>query len=77
MKLSSSNGTLITIEDMRKAWSLLHDCYLRIQEINDGSYNQNPPIQFDYVTCPELSNWTDNLNDIMKKIDKVVYQEKL
>lgn len=77
MKLSSSDGTMSTIEDLSKAWSLLHSCYLRIQEINDGSYNHlNPPIQFDYVTCPELSNWTDKINDIAKKIDKVVYQEK-
>ena len=76
MILSSTDGTRKTIEELSQAWSLLHQCYLRIQEINDGSYNSrlHPPIQFDYVTCPELSNWTDKINDIVKKIDKLVYQ---
>ena len=74
MKLSSMDGTQKTIEDLFKAWNLLHSCYLRIQEINDGSYNSrlNLPIQFDCTTCTELSNWTDKINDITKKINEIV-----
>ena len=78
MRLSSSNGTQLTIEELDKAWNLLHGCYLRIQEINDGSYNSrlNDAIQFDYCTCPELSHSVNNLEMIIKKISDVVYQEK-
>jgi hypothetical protein len=77
MKLSSTDGTQKTIEDLNKAWSLLHSCYLRIQEINDGTYNSrlNPPIQFDCTTCTELSNWMDKINDITKKINEIVCKE--
>lgn len=39
MKLSSSDGTFKTVEDLQKSWNLLHEAYLRIQEINDGTYN--------------------------------------
>jgi len=75
MKLNATDGTQKTIEDLKRAWSILQSCYLRIQEINDGDYKfQQLPIQFDYCTCPELVNWTNNINDITKKINKVVYQ---
>lgn len=76
MKLSATDGTQKTIEDLKHAWSILQSCYLRIQEINDGDYKfQQSPIQFDYCTSPELVGWTDNINDIAKKINNVVYQE--
>lgn len=76
MRLSATDGTQKTIEDLRKAKNILQECYLRIQEINNGNYSiKNPPIQFDYCTCPELSNCVDNINDITQKIEKVVYQE--
>lgn len=75
MILSSSNGTRITIDDLEKAWHILHEVYLRIQEINEGSYSGVPSIQFDYCTCPVLANWTDSIVDIADKISKVVYQK--
>lgn len=75
MILSSSNGTQMTIDDLEKAWHILHEVYLRIQEINEGSYSKDPSIQFDYCTCPELANWTDNIIDIANKINNVVYQK--
>lgn len=77
MILSSSDGTLKTVEDLRKSWNVLHEAYLRIQEINDGTYNSRiaEAQQFDYCTCPELANWTDNLVDIIGKIEKIVYQK--
>jgi hypothetical protein len=38
MILSSSDGTRITIDEMEKSWKTLNDCYLRILEINKGTY---------------------------------------
>ncbi len=76
MKLNATDGTQKTIEDLRHAWSILQSCCLRIQEINNGYYNfQQLPIQFDYCTCSELANWTNNINDIVKKLNKVVYKD--
>ncbi len=75
MILSSSDGTKITIEEMEKSWRILHECYLKISEINEGTYSNKEPIQFDYCTCPELANWTDSLKEIIGKIEKVVYQK--
>lgn len=75
MILNSSDGTQKTVEDLSKAWHMLHSAYLRIQEINEGSYSKAPSIQFDYCTCPVLANWTDNIVDIADKISKVVYQK--
>ena len=60
---------------MEKSWRTLHECYLRISEINEGTYTSNKPIQFDYCTCPELANWTDSLKEVIEKIEKVVYQK--
>ena len=73
MNLSSSNGTQTTIDDLGKAWDLLHSSYLRFKEINDGSYTKtNPPIQFNRATCPELINLIDDIKDIMKKIEETI-----
>lgn len=69
MKLNDMDGTQKTIDDLKKAYKLLNECLLRIQEINNSS------VQFDYVTCQELANCTDKISVIAKKIDKVVYQE--
>ena len=39
MKLSSSNGTQLTIEELTKACELLNRARTRIKEINKGKYN--------------------------------------
>lgn len=77
MKLSSNNGTQLTIEELEKTRKTLGDIYERIIEINNGTYTHTfpEPIQFDYVSCPQLSNLVDSINDIMGKITKKVYQE--
>lgn len=76
MTLNSSDGTYLTIEEMKKSCRTLNDCYLRILEINKGTYRRDvSPIQFDYCTCPELANWTDSLKEVIKKLEKVVYQK--
>ncbi|MEG1926087.1 MAG: hypothetical protein RR415_10110 [Ruthenibacterium sp.] len=75
MKLSSSNGTQMTIYELEQSLKLLQNSFKRIQEINDGSYtNLNPAIQFDFCTCPQLSNLIDQIEMITKKISKVIYQ---
>lgn len=76
MKLSSSNGTSFTISQLKQCNELLSDCFERINEINNGTFKKSEnAVQFDYCTCPELSNEVDKINMIMKKITKVVYQE--
>lgn len=72
MMNSSSNGTKLTLEEMKKCWRTLHGCYLRISEINEGTYSGNEPIQFDSSTCPELGNWVRNLKEVIEKISNVV-----
>ena len=69
MKLNSSDGTNLTIEELRKTRDILGRVFERIIEIN------NSGIQFDYCGCPQLSNEVDNINEIMKRITKIVYQD--
>jgi hypothetical protein len=76
MNLKYSGGARLTIEQMEKARELLGDCFERIIEINNGIYSKmDDAVQFDYVSSPELANLTDSLTDIIKKINKIVYQE--
>lgn len=69
--INSSDGTGMTIDELRKTWNTLHSCYLRIQEINDGTYNDNQPIEFNINTCVELKVWMQGINDIVNKLNKV------
>lgn len=74
MELRSTDGTRMTIEQLGEAWSLLHECYLRIQEINDGSYSkENSPIEFNSSTCSELSNWGNKLAEVTENLNKIIF----
>jgi hypothetical protein len=76
MKLSSSDGSMIVIDKLTKARELIGEAFETIYEINNGTYrNGQEPKQFDFVSCPILSDKTDSLMDIIKKLDKYVYQE--
>ena len=77
MKLSSSNGTQLTIEELTKACELLNRARTRIKEINKGKYNGPDPLLFTYATCQELKECvenikieTRNLDGFVKRIDK-------
>lgn len=69
--INSSDGTCLTIDELRKTWHMLHRCYLRVQEINDGTYSKNEPIEFNVHTCEELKIWMQGINDIVNKLNKV------
>ena len=76
MRLSGSDGTIITIEKLEQARVLLGSAFENIVEINTGTYRRDQePIQFDYVSCPQLVNLIDSIEEIAKKISKKVYQE--
>ena len=69
MKLSSSNGTQLTVEQLKETRDILGRVFERIIEIN------NSGTQFDYCTSSQLSNSVDSINEIMSRITKVVYQD--
>lgn len=77
MKLSSSNGTQLTIEELTKACELLNRARTRIKEINKGKYNGSDSLRFTYATCQELEECmknikieTRNLDGFVKRIEK-------
>lgn len=57
------------IKKLNQARALLVDVAFIIQEENEEGR------QFDYCTSSTLSNATDNVVDIAKKIDIIVYQK--
>lgn len=61
MKLSSSNGTQLTIEELTKVCELLNRARTRINEINKGKYNGSDPLLFTYATCQELKECMENI----------------
>lgn len=77
MRLSSSDGTMLTIEQLSEVSGKLGDVLERITEINNGTYKKDQEaIQFDFVTCPNLSNEVDKISGLIDRIKSVVYQEK-
>lgn len=52
---------------------LLSECHQRIQEINDGSYSKNSPIEFNSSTCSELSTWVNKIAEITENLNKTVF----
>lgn len=55
VSLSSSDGTYLTVSDLREAASKMRNAMARLKEINDGTYSwTQPPIQFDADTSQEL-----------------------
>lgn len=77
VKLQSENGTQKTIDDLEQVKQLLGNAFERIIEINKGSYKrEQDSIQFDYCTCPALSNLVCDIEAMLKKIDKVVFQKR-
>lgn len=72
MKLSSSNGTQLTIEELTKACELLNRARTRIKEINKGKYNGSDPLLFTYATCQELKECMENIKIETRNLDKFV-----
>lgn len=55
VSLSSSDGTYLTVSDLKQAATLMRNALNRIHEINDGTYSYHmPPILFDADTSQEL-----------------------
>ena len=69
MKLSSSDGTNLTVEQLKETRDILGRVFERIIEIN------NSGTQFDYCTSPQLANEVERINEIMSRITKIVYQD--
>lgn len=70
VQISSSNGTAKVIDNLTKAWRSLHEAFLGISEINEGSWKQGQgPIVFTKHTSPELAASIKELNLVVKKLD--------
>jgi len=55
VSLNSSDGTHLTVSDLKQAATLISKAFNRVQEINDGTYRcHQPPILFDADTSKEL-----------------------
>ena len=77
MKLSSSDGTQLTVDELREAYSLLSRCCLRIEEINSGNYKPgNPPVVFHAGSCPELAELSKQISEISEKLDNLIHKKK-
>lgn len=72
MKLSSSNGTQLTIEELTKAYELLNRARTRIKEINKEKYNGSDSLLFTYTTCQELKECMENIKIETRNLDKFV-----
>lgn len=70
MQLSSSNGTAMAVEYLQKSSEMLRRAFEIIVDVNEGG------TQFDFVSCPRLSDEVDKVVNISKHIDKIVYQKK-
>lgn len=76
MKLSSSDGTQLTVDELREAYSLLSRCCLRIEEINSGNYKPgNPPVVFHAGACPELAKLSKQISEISEKLDNLIHKK--
>lgn len=62
IKLSSSDGTMMSVSDLNQAVTLIMRTMCRIEEINNGSYrNSSKKIKFNTQTSPELSEMIQRL----------------
>lgn len=69
VQISSSNGTRKVIDNLTKAWRALHEAYLGISEINEGSWKQGQkPICFTTQNSPELAASIKDLNQVFDKL---------
>ena len=68
MKLSSSDGTQLTVDELREAYLLLSMCCLRIEEIN-------PPVVFHAGSCPELAELSNQISEISEKLDNLIHKK--
>lgn len=69
--ISSSNGTAMVLDDLTKALRALHEAYLGISEINEGSWKQGQdPIPFTCDTSPELAASFKDLTEVFDKLCK-------
>lgn len=76
MKLSSSDGTQLTVDELREAYSLLSRCCLRIEEINSGNYKPgNPPVVFHAGACPELAKLSKQISEISEKLENLIHKK--
>ena len=76
MKLSSSDGTQLTVDELREAYLLLSMCCLRIEEINSENYKLgNPPVVFHAGSCPELAELSNQISELSEKLDNLIHKK--
>ena len=63
------NEKQIVIELIETATDRVYEALNKLKEINKSS-------QFDYTTSSKLSNSFDELNNLVSKINKIVYQKQ-
>lgn len=56
------------LRDLQNSYNSLSSALVDLQIENNES-------QFDYCTSSELSNLFDNVENMVKKIDKIIYQK--
>lgn len=67
--INDRNGTGWVLENLTAAWRAMHEAYLTLSEVNDGSYiSGQEPIAFTSDTSPQLSA---SLRDLANMLDKL------
>lgn len=76
MKLSSSNGTNKTLEELEKIEETLLCIKERIPEINHGTYNNSEAVEFNYQTCPDLRKIMEEIRKTLQVIDDILEEKE-
>ena len=70
IKLSSSDGTGITVEEIINAAKLLRRAYDRMNEINYGTYKgEQAAFEFNAVTCPEFRDAMFEVSEAVNNLE--------
>lgn len=75
MKLSSSDGTQLTVDELREAYSLLSRCCLRIEEIIREIIS---PATSSCISCRSLSGTCKiikQISEISEKLDNLIHKK--
>lgn len=71
VEINEHNGTGWVLENMTAAWRAMHEAFLALSEINEGSYSQGQaPLHFTSDTSSELSASLRDLTDVMDKLSR-------
>lgn len=74
IKLSSSDGTYLTVSGIKQATGLLRNALQRLEEINDGTYKSDQkPIRFDKDTSPDLLGAVLDAQESVNKLVDFLY----